>query len=77
VRIYNFFIWLWGLVYLFIASLFTDPNQLRANNNANGRYGRGGGGGYGNGKINGLKRGVDGPMGGGWGPRSCWTTTEN
>lgn len=27
-RIKNFVFWLWGLVYLFVATIFTDPAKL-------------------------------------------------
>jgi len=56
-------------LYLFVATIFSDPGKLQTGGGTD-RWGARGTGGH---KINGLKRGVSGPkMGGGWGPRSCW-----
>jgi len=64
-RFKNFVIWFWGLIYLFVATIFSDPNRLGRDANQNGtdRWGARGTGGS---NIHGLKRGVSGPtMGGG------------
>lgn len=62
-RFKNFIFWLWGLVYLFIATIFSDPGKLQAGNGGTDRWGARGNGIH---KINGMKRGGSGPrMGGG------------
>ena len=37
-RVSNFFFWLWGLIYLFFATIFTDPKAQKGN----GQFGNGG-----------------------------------
>ena len=57
-RISNFLMWVWGLIYLFFATIFTDPKKMNINSRS-GQFGNGGGP-----KMNGLKKA--GPkMGGG------------
>ena len=57
-RISNFLIWVWGLIYLFFATIFSDPKKMNVNSR---------GGSFGNGKgpkMHGMKKA--GPkMGGG------------
>ena len=51
-RIENFLIWLWGLVYLFFATIFTDPKKVNVNQRG-GQFGNGGS--KGNRNMHGLK----------------------
>ena len=56
-RMTNFFMWFWGLIYLFFSTIFTDHKQLGHNN-------RSGGSNSGGGNMKGLQK--KGPkMGGG------------
>jgi len=57
-HISNFFFAIWGLIYLFFATIFTDPKNLKERK----KFGASGFGG----NIHGIKRGGNGPaMGGG------------
>ena len=49
-RVQNFFFWLWGLIYLFFATIFTDHKKLGANPRS-GQFGNGGGP-----KMHGMKK---------------------
>ena len=60
-RFSNFVIWLWGLIYLFFSTIFTDHKKL-GHNSVNGNGGGSNMKGLGGG---GSKR----VMGGGWGPK--------
>ena len=60
-RFSNFLVWLWGLIYLFFSTIFTDHKKLGHNNINNHRGG---------GNMKGLGGSKRGPaMGGGWGPK--------
>ena len=39
-RFSNFFVWLWGLIYLFFSTIFSDPSK--ANKANGGQFGNGG-----------------------------------
>ena len=61
-RIRNFFFWFWGLIYLFFATVFSDPKDLeREQKRGTDRWGASGTGG----NIHGLRRGGSGPAMGG------------
>ena len=57
----NFLMWLWSLIYLFFATIFSDPKKM----NVNPRSGQFGNGGSGNKKMNGLKKAGPSVRGGG------------
>ena len=60
-RFENFFVWLWGMLYLFFATIFTDPSK--ANKSSGGQFGNGGSGN----KMHGQKKSGRGFMGRGGG----------
>ena len=68
-RISNFFMWLFGLIYLFFATIFSDPSKMNVNPRSTG-FGNGGGGegcGEGGGGGAGGGAGGGGGVGGGLG----------
>ena len=43
-RFENFFVWLWGILYLFFATIFTDPSKANTGQQRSGQFGNGGSG---------------------------------
>ena len=60
-RISNFFMWLWGLLYLFFATIFMDPKKMDINPRS-GQFGNGGGG---NKNMHGMRKAGPNVRGGG------------
>ena len=59
-RISNFFMWLFGLIYLFFATIFSDPSKMNVNPRSTG-FGNGGG----DKKMHGMRKAGPNVRGGG------------